>query len=230
MTAVIKDIPDVEHSVWIWTAIGSIVVHIVLLALASPHVASSEKAYQKVKMTVTEAVPLPVEPKPIEKPLEKPKKKSKATPTPNETVANAKADTPPIQGVTKDSVSDKGTMAAPVGNTLMVEDTGKRMNPEDVGALKGDMSAPASLIRDSVNSPPYTEQALDASLEGSWVVDVYVDISGNVASAELRRKIGYGMDERVLTAARQARFSPRKNKYGASEAGWAEIKFTLVIP
>lgn len=158
----------------------------------------------------------------------KPKKQPTPKPAPNEPSKNAKPDVAPIQGVTKSSVADQGTMSAPVGNTMMVEDTGKRV--KDAQPLSGDMSAPAILIRDSIQTPPYTEQAIDVSLEGTWVVDVFVDLSGKVTSAELRKKIGYGMDERVLTAARQARFSPRKNKLGVSEPGWAEIKFVLVIP
>ncbi len=176
-----------------------------------------------VKIRVAEPEVIP--PKPVE-----PKKKKPPKVTPNEVRKDAVPDAPPIQGLTKDSVSDKGTMSAPVGNTTMLEDTGQRMKPDDVKPLQGDMSEPASLIRTSVQIPPYTEQALDASLEGTWIVDVYLDINGNVTSAELRKKIGYGMDDRVIAAAQVAKFKPRKNRLGTIEAGWAEIKFTLVIP
>lgn len=232
MIAVYRDIPSIPRQSWAWATVISLLTHLVGFNFTGRGSSVVEKPYQKVKVQMQAVAPaeLPPEPKPKEPPKEKPKKLPKKTPTPNEVVANAKADTTPVQGLTKDSVSDKGTMAAPVGNTLMIEDTGQRLNPNDVGALKGDLSAPASLIRSSVETPPYTEQALDASLEGTWIVDVYVDVSGKVTSAELRKKIGYGMDERVLKAAQSARFTPRKNKYGASEAGWAEIKFTLVIP
>jgi len=220
------EVPSLSLNQWIATITTSVVIHVTFIAIPQASPKSTIKP-SPVRITTTTAPPPPAPP-PLEKAI--PKKKPKPTPTPNQIVPDAKTNTPPIQGLTKDSVADQGTFSAPVGNTLMIEDTGKRVAPEDVGALKGDMSAPASLIRESVNTPPYTDQALDASLEGTWVVDVYVELSGSVSSVELRKKIGYGMDERVLEAAKLARFKPRKNRFGAIEAGWAEIKFTLVIP
>jgi len=221
----------VDLKIWYAVAAASLLFHILGLVAIGRKGIPRQVPLEKVKISVSPAREIPPPPPPPEpKPKEKPKKPPKQTPTPHEQALPAKPDAAPIQGLTKDSVSDKGTMSAPVGNTMMMEDTGKRVAPEDVGALKGDLSSPAALIRDSIQSPPYTDQALDAALEGSWVVDVYVDVSGAVTSAELRKRIGYGMDERVLKVARSARFSPRKNKLGIAEAGWAEIKFTLVIP
>jgi len=179
----------------------------------------------KVRVLVNEPKPLDVlPPKPIQK--EKPKPQNLA---PNTQVTNdaPKTDTP-VQGLTKDSLSDQGTMAAPVGNTLMKEDEGKRL--EQVDALRGDMSAPARLIAQTLAPPPYTEEALDAAVEGSFIVDVFVNLDGTVRDVELRKKIGYGMDSRVLAAVRAAKFIPRKNRFGVSEEGWTELKFTLVIP
>lgn len=179
----------------------------------------------KVKVVVNE-------PKSIEVRPPKPEKKEKPKPqnlAPNAQVApNAPQTDTPVQGLTKDSLSDQGTMAAPVGNTLMKEDEGKRL--EQVEALRGDMSAPARLIPQTLATPPYTDEALDAALEGSFIVDVFVNLDGTVRDAELRKKIGFGMDSRVLEAVRSARFTPRKNRFGVSEEGWTELKFTLVIP
>jgi TonB family protein len=201
----------------------SLVLHSAFFKAATSYEPKMTQVAVPVKIRVAEPEVIP--PKPVE-----PKKKKPPKVTPNEVRKDAVPDAPPIQGLTKDSVSDKGTMSAPVGNTTMLEDTGQRMKPDDVKPLQGDMSEPASLIRTSVQIPPYTEQALDASLEGTWIVDVYLDINGNVTSAELRKKIGYGMDDRVIAAAQVAKFKPRKNRLGTIEAGWAEIKFTLVIP
>ena len=86
------------------------------------------------------------------------------------------------------------------------------------------------MIRASVATPQYTDPALDAELEGTYAVDVYVDAAGAVTDAQLPKKIGYGMDERVLAAARKARFNPRKDRLGKAIAGWSEIKFRLEIP
>ena len=187
----------------------------------------TEKKNAVVKMRIAE----PVKPKLEEIPPPPPKKEKpkKQTPAPNQEIMPKTPTTEvPVQGVTKDSLSSAGTMAAPIGNTLMIEDTGKRL--KDVEALRGDMSAPAKLISNTLKTPPYTDEALDAVLEGSFVVDVYVNLDGSVREAELRRKIGYGMDARVLNAVRTSKFIPRKNKIGVSEEGWTELKFTLVIP
>jgi hypothetical protein len=66
----------------------------------------------------------------------------------------------------------------------MVEDTGKRL--KDVEALRGDMSAPAKLISNTLKTPPYTDEALDAVLEGSFVVDVYVNLDSSRLGTYLR--------------------------------------------
>ncbi|MCX6116102.1 MAG: energy transducer TonB [Proteobacteria bacterium] len=224
------NLPSVSPQVWYVVFAASLLSHLLLGTFVGQSLDPTLSKPGPVRITVRtpEATPPPLPPEP--KPKEKPKKPEKKLPAPNETVPKTVTDATPIQGLTKDSVSDKGTMSAPVGNTLMVEDTGKRVNPNDVKPLGGDLSSPAILQRDTIIVPPYTDQALDASLEGSWIVDVYVDVQGNVTEADLRKKIGYGMDEKVVASAKQAKFIPRKNKFGAAEAGWAEIKFTLLIP
>ena len=129
------------------------------------------------------------------------------------------------------AVTDNAThMAVPIGNTLLAEDEGKRMSASEYQGLAGDLSADARLIRSSIQVPKYTDDALEANLEGNFIVDVYVDESGKVLQSEVRKRIGFGMDERLLEAARIAKFNPRKNKSGRVIAGWAEIKFTLLIP
>ncbi|MCX6124620.1 MAG: energy transducer TonB [Proteobacteria bacterium] len=224
---IVRHLHQPPRWLWVWLISGSLFIHIAPLCVTSVHIPSPILAPAKVRLSIKEPEAPP--PLPMQQKLPaKPKRQQK--PTPNAVVKSNLPEAPPIQGLTKESVSDKGTMAAPVGNTMMIEDTGKRLPPDQVGVLKGDLSAPASLLRDSVKSPPYTDQALDASLEGTWIVDVYLSISGTVTSAELRKKIGFGMDDRVINAAKAARFIPRKNRFGASEPGWAEIKFTLVIP
>jgi TonB family protein len=122
-----------------------------------------------------------------------------------------------------------GKVAAPLGNTLMVEDTGERLK-EAPGALQGDLSAEPELIRDSITKPEYTQAAIEAGLEGSAIVEVLVEETGKVLEAELKKRIGFGMDERILTSAKGARFKPRRNRYGRAETAWTEIKFTLQLP
>lgn len=180
-----------------------------------------------VKVEVV-SIPIPPRPEAVER---KPKK------LPPKKVASerkSKPKAPPteaVQGIPPSAATPEATgMATPLGNTLLTEDEGKRIKAEDVRDLPGDLSADARLILSSVITPKYTEAALESNLEGNFIVDVYVDDQGRVLQSELRKPVGFGMGERLLEAARQAQFVPRKNKFGRSEAGWAEIKFTLIIP
>lgn len=224
----VQQLPRSSQHLWLAAVVASVVAHFVVVGGIGTDKPPVKPDFSKMTVRVNDMPKPSVVPEP-EKIKPKPKKPEKQKPTPNQqTKVPTQPDTPPVQGLTKDSTSDKGTMSAPVGNTMMTEDTGKRV--KDVGQIAGDLSAPATLVRDSIKIPPYTDQALDASLEGTWVVDVFVNIDGSIKDADLRKKIGYGMDERVLAAAKAAKFVPRKNKLGVSEPGWAEIKFTLVIP
>ena len=195
-----------------------------------------DKKMVPVKITVTETkVPPPVEVPPVipPKPEPKPKKKDPPKTPPTQTPQKVEQQTPveAIQGISPDAmVTDGKGLSAPVGNTLLKEDEGKRLKPEDVGKLQQDCSSDARLIRETVTTPKYTEAALDANLEGAFVVDIFVDAQGVVLEAELRKKVGFGMDERIIESVKSSKFVPRKNKVCGSIAGWAEIKFSLVIP
>ena len=116
-------------------------------------------------------------------------------------------------------------MAAPAGNTTMTKDLGIRLKPEEIQALGTDLSSDAVLIRSTIRQIDKTDEALDMGLTGRFVVDVYVDAAGKVTSAELSKKIGYGMDRLVLQAARRARFKPRRNPKGRPMPGWTTIVF-----
>lgn len=156
-----------------------------------------------------------VKPKPNTVRANKNKKKQKSNEQPPQ----------PVLGLSPNSLNNKGTMAAPVGNTTMDKDRGLRLRPEQVQALDKDLSQDASLILSSVRKPSKTERALDAGLIGRYVVDVYVNEAGLVTAAEIPKKIGYGMDDLVRKAALQARFKPRRNAKGFAIPGWTQIVF-----
>ncbi len=151
----------------------------------------------------------------------------------NEPKVPPKAATPPpvVQGLSAESFSDKGTttMAAPAGNTTMAPDEGKRLSPEEIRSLDKNLSQDAVLIAGSFLRPAYTPEAEDAGLEGRFIVEVFVNEQGQVTAAELRKSIGYGMDERVLASAKQSRFQPRRDAKGQAMSGWTEIKVRLTI-
>jgi TonB family protein len=110
----------------------------------------------------------------------------------------------------------------------MVPDDGKRVN--DAAPLTADLSSDPKLLAESVVIPSYTDAALDASYEGRVTVEVFVDESGKVIQAEPKKKIGYGMDERILQSSLSAKFIPRKNRWGQAESGWSKITFNLQVP
>lgn len=76
-------------------------------------------------------------------------------------------------------------------------------------------------------APEYTEEALEAELSGLFRVKVFVSKEGKPLDIKLEDPIGYGMDEKVLEAAREALFLPSKNKNGETIAAWAEVHVQL---
>ncbi len=228
----------------LYAAFGSGLLHAVLagglLLMASR---PAPKAPDTVRVKIND-VPKPKPPAPEPKPEEKkpepakPKEKPKKKPAETKRASARQPERPPakpvapVLGLSASAVSPNGTgIAAPVGNTLMTGDEGRRLKPDDVKPLTDeDLTADASLIRASVLAPVYTDAALDAALEGTYTVEAFVDAAGAVTDAQLPKKIGYGMDEKVLAAARQARFHPRTDKLGKAIPGWTEVKFRLEIP
>lgn len=192
--------------------------------------------YEKVSVNVVQKTkPQLLEPLAAEEPkAEKPKTKAppQAKPTQVKTeVPDSSPPPEPVLGLSKDSFAEegKGTFSVPAGNSTMVEDQGKRLAPEEVRKLDRDLSEDAKLVAGSFIKPDYTPEAEDTGLEGAFVIEVYIDATGKVLEAELLKKIGFGMDERVLNAAKKARFSPRKNPLGQPLAGWTELKIRLTL-
>lgn len=214
----------------------SVVVHgSALGVLSQRRLWQEDKAPDAVKVRIVET-PKPVEPppppppkppeiKPPKKPVEKKIASERVPKTPP-----PKDPPKPIQGLSEDSFdkTGKGSVSAPMGNTLMTEDEGIRVK-EPPPPMDVDLSADPILIRESMATPQYTDAALDAGFEGVVTVEVLVDEAGQVTQAELTRKVGYGMDQRIVDAARAARFKPRQNKLGRAEAGWTSIKFNMLI-
>lgn len=233
-----------KNNIWITSIVISLLVHFSIglsIHYSKPEV---PKKLDPVKIKiVTTKKPKPVirkKPPKIEKPKAKPKLKKKKKKKPKKkkiqpkTVRKKTAKTnkkvKAIQGLSKKSFSknSKSTFKAPVGNTLMVEDKGIRKNK--VEDLNVDLSKDAELIISTFTKPQYTDEALDIELEGKFTLEVFINKDGNVEDVELPRKIGFGMDERLKSAIKLAKFRPRQNKVGSPIPGWAIIKVYLTIP
>lgn len=229
-------------------AVISVVVHFALLGTVFTFSEYQQKpTYQKVKLKVNVAEvkeePPPPPPAPPPPPPPKPKKIEEAKVVKKEIkqaqvikqqdVPQQKATETPVQGLNKDSFvpgPGPGGFAAPVGNTTMAQDEGKRLKPEEVQALKQDLSAPAKLVLESVKAPEYTPAAIDAGIEGVYKVEVYIDEEGRVAKVELSKRVGYQMDDRLLDSARGTKWLPRRDELGRAIAGWTSFTFTLKLP
>ncbi|MBP9706929.1 MAG: TonB family protein [Oligoflexales bacterium] len=229
-----------NQKIWLPLALFSLTLHVALflslISLSPNKLSTEDKRKSSVKIKIAEKIPTETIPEkplaPPPKPLPKPKPKA---PEPITERAFAKpVDSKPVKpvgGLSKESFAEGETnsqVSAPVGNTLLSK---RQADPgEKIEKITADLSADAQLIKDSFEAPEYTNSALDAEIEGKFVVDVYIDAKGNVQQAELRKKIGYGMDERVLEVAKKARFVPRKNQFGEGVPAWSEIIFRLEIP
>ena len=226
--------------IWLVVVLLSLVAHASSLGvLGSKAFHQATTAPDKVKVRIVEKkVEAPPPPPPAPPPPPPPKPKERLKPKPKAAAKSERAkpqETPPIkpvapiQGLDKNSFDKNGKgIAAPIGNTLNTEDKGIRV--QEAAPITQDMSADPQLIRDSVSQPAYTDVALDANFEGYVVVDVLVDKMGKVVQAELKKKVGYGMDQRILDVVNAARFVPRKGKVGEPLEGWSEIKFNFQLP
>ena len=190
------------------------------------------KPEPKPEPKIEKKPPPPPPPKPPAKIIKKPKKVASIR-KPKKTKTKPKKPVEAVQGLSKDSFVDKGTkpgFQSNAGNTLMLPDSGKRVDPSKIEELDADLSSDAILIRSSVRAPELTFDAIDAGIEGRYIVDVFVAPDGSVQDAELERKVGYGMDSLLILAAKKSRFTPRKNKDGKAISGWSTIAFRLVVP
>ena len=188
------------------------------------------KPEPKIEPKIEKKPPPP--PKPKKKVIKKPKKVASIR-KPKKAVKKNQKPVEAVQGLSKDSFTknkSKNGFQSNAGNTLMIPDSGKRIDPDKIQALDADLSSDATLIRSSVKAPELTFDAIDAGIEGRYIVDVFVGPGGRVQDAELEQKVGYGMDSLLLKAAKNARFTPRKNKSGKAISGWTAIAFRLVIP
>jgi protein TonB len=216
----------------------SATVHVLLLSTLGRDIGPrAEKKTVKVKIVA--ATPPPPTPTPVATPPPAPTPKPtpppptpKPTPKPR-TQAKPKDPVPeatPVQGFSKDSLtSNEGSgPSVPVGNTLMVEDQGIRK--DDVKPFAGDLSRDPILKQASVVKPEYTDEAIDAGLQGSFRVDILLDEQGNVQDAQLQKPVGYGMDRRILDSVRNLKYEPRLDKFGKALGGWTVVEFSLQLP
>lgn len=191
-----------------------------------------EKTPKKEPKLQTESKPikkkLPTKPKKIPKLKVKQVKRSKSKKAKNKPNKKPKI----VQGLTKKSLSTDKTsnsgISVPVGNTLMTEDQGIRLKPEEIEKLEEDYSKDATIT--CVLKPSYTAEAEEAEIEGNFYFDIYLDQRGKPQEVEIQKKIGYGMDAIVKKMLMEScTFSPKLNPVGDPISTWATFPIRLKI-
>lgn len=88
------------------------------------------------------------------------------------------------------------------------QNIGSSEGTSEVAALDTDEFSPPSIL-DFV-SPEYTDEAVDAGLEGSVQLELRVREDGTAHGIKVVRGLGMGLDERAVEAVGQWRFDPAK--------------------
>jgi TonB family protein len=135
----------------------------------------------------------------------------KAVPPPPDVLPHAGDSTAPVFGVTMESTSQSGTGASlPVGNSTVA--------PEKPGDERGAVKALAPPVPEyQVTTMPlpqgrcvgrYTEEAKQAAVEGTVVLDLVIAETGRVREVHVVSGLDHGLTEAAIAAAKECRFSP----------------------
>ena len=117
----------------------------------------------------------------------------------------------PVYGISMESTSAGGTgPTVPVGNTLQ-----GTPNKKASGGKVKPLAAPAPAYEVSKMPLPqgrcsgkYTEQARQAGIEGTVVLDLVVGEDGRTREITIVQGLGHGLDGAAITALKNCRFSP----------------------
>ena len=137
-------------------------------------------------------------------------------PPPNETPPpeTKQAESPPVVvGLTLRSTTTAGTFDAPVGNTLSAKTPDKAVDPSTARPLPvplHELDSQPTVIGDV--RIPYPEDARSRGIEGTVVLSVLVDESGNVRAVKVISGPGAGLDQAAAKAVERIRFRPAMRK------------------
>ena len=120
--------------------------------------------------------------------------------------------TTPVFGISMESTSSAGAgPAMPVGNTLQTKPTHTKIAAADVKAL----AAPVQAYEVSKMPLPvgrctgkYTEEARQAGLEGTVILDIVVGEDGAVRDITIVQGLGQGLNDAAVRALKACQFTP----------------------
>jgi TonB family protein len=76
----------------------------------------------------------------------------------------------------------------------------------------------------SCPQPSYSDQARDKKISGTVVLHLIVTPEGRAANVQVRRSLGYGLDEKAVEAIQAWRFNPAVGADGKPVPVWADIE------
>jgi TonB family protein len=121
--------------------------------------------------------------------------------------------TTPVFGISMESTSSAGTgVAMPVGNTLQTKPTHAKVAAADVKLLAAPVAAyevtKMPLKIGTCRGDYYTEEARQAGLEGTVILDFVVGEDGWVRDIKIVQGLGLGLSEAAVRAVKVCRFTP----------------------
>ncbi len=219
----------------------SLLLHALLLVLAARARPEARPGRPRPsEVVVVEVEPPrehPPEPPPRTEPQLRPKRSVVAprtparaeTPPPNDTPPPEPGPPPPVVvGLTLQSTTTAGTVAVPVGNTLVGKPAERAAAPD--GVRPG--YAPLYLVDtrpellEEINSAEiYPVQARKLGIEGEVLMAITVEADGHVSAAKVVSGPGYGLNEAAQGAMLRARFRPatKGGKPVATDLGYKYI-------
>jgi TonB family protein len=75
--------------------------------------------------------------------------------------------------------------------------------------------------------PAYSAQAREKKISGTVVLHLIITMEGHVANVQVRRSLGYGLDEKAVEAVENWRFNPAVDAGGRPVPIWADIEVTF---
>jgi len=227
MSTLVVPAPEPSTRTWLpWAFLGaSLALHASVLGwlTVAPAPTFPQKRATELVMVEVERPPPPVappKPEPVQVTRPPPRKMAfrRAEPLPNDTPPpEAKQAEPPpvVVGLTLRSTTTAGSFDAPVGNTLTGKPPERAVDPSSVKPVPVplyELDSQPTVIGDV--RIPYPEDARSRGIEGTVVLSVLVDETGQVRGVKVVSGPGSGLDQAAAKAVERIRFRPaiRKGK------------------
>jgi protein TonB len=243
VSALVLPAPEPSTRTWLpWVFLGvSLAAHASVLAwlTVAPTPSVPQKRATELVMVEVERPPpppqvAPPKPEPVQVTRPPPRRMAfrRAEPLPNDTPPpEAKSPEPPpvVVGLTLRSTTTSGSFDAPVGNTLTGKTPERAVDPSSVKPVPVplyELDSQPTVIGDV--RIPYPEDARSRGIEGTVVLSVLVDETGQVRAVKVLSGPGSGLDQAAAKAVERIRFRPAIRK-GKPVAAQITYRYTFLL-